>query len=251
MSVTLVCEESFDGIMSAVYRAWELMLEGENVKIYPGNDYSYDLFTEYVECPTDLERAIKVAKSIRLKISLEAYMMVFRASMHYEKDRADAVIEFLKIGYRVGSRVTKMLGQPAIMKIVEYSRKVANEAHLFKGFVRFSELEGGILLSKIEPKCDVLPVLQKHFEERYPLENWIIYDEKRKKAMFHKCNSEAIIVAGQDVEQTMDNIKGIDEYSKLWNVFFNAIGIKERCNPKCQQTNLPRWYRKNMSEFSE
>ena len=34
--ITLVCDDSFDGIMTAVYDGWVLMLKGNKVKIYPG-----------------------------------------------------------------------------------------------------------------------------------------------------------------------------------------------------------------------
>ena len=42
--ITLVCDDSFDGIMTAVYDGWVLMLKGNKVKIYPGDDYAYELF---------------------------------------------------------------------------------------------------------------------------------------------------------------------------------------------------------------
>ena len=38
--ITLVCDDSFDGIMTAVYDGWVLMLKGNKVKIYPGDDYA-------------------------------------------------------------------------------------------------------------------------------------------------------------------------------------------------------------------
>lgn len=46
--------------------------------------------------------------------------------------------------------------------ILSAVRHLNGEAHLFKGFVRFSEL-GGVLGSEIEPKNRVLPLLRKHF----------------------------------------------------------------------------------------
>ena len=69
--------------------------------------------------------------------------------MHYEEDRGDAVFGFLKVGYNVGSKVTKMLGNEYVMRVMELSRKAVNEAHLYKGFIRFDELRGGVLFGKI------------------------------------------------------------------------------------------------------
>ena len=40
-----------------------------------------------------------------------------------------------------------------------------------------------------------------------------------------------------------------DEYRELWKIFFDTIGIDTRQNPKCQRTQLPMWFRENMTEF--
>ena len=176
--------------------------------------------------------------------------MVYRACMHYTAEKADIVLNFLKIGYQQGRRVLKMLGNPDVLALMELDRKVANETHNFKGFLRFTELKGGMLFGKIEPRCDVVPLLEKHFSERFPKENWIIYDEKRKKALVHPAEGECVMIIGQAVRERIAALQKVDEYEDLWKVFFDTIGIEARKNPKCQQTNLPQWYRKNMTEHS-
>jgi len=248
-NITLVCDDSFDGIMTAVYDGWVLMKNGCRVNIHPGKDYAPTFFSEFITIETDMDKAVRVAGSIRIKISIEAYMLVYRACMHYEECKADEVFEFLKIGYKVGGRITKMLSNPHVMKVMELSRKAANEAHLFKGFVRFDELKGGVLYSKIEPKCDVLSLISNHFAERFPEEDFIIYDGRRKKAIVHKHSNDCIMVEGQNMDQLTKDIQRNDEYRDMWKIFFDTIGIDARYNPKCQQNNLPKWYRKNMTEM--
>lgn len=251
MDITLLCEDTFDGMMSAVYDGWVKMNKGHTIHIRPGEVYEYSFLTEYVRVETNLEKVKKVADSIRKKISPDAYMMVYRTCMHYEEDRVDIVVDFLKLGYKVGAKVTKDFGNPVVMKLVEYSRKVGNETHLFKGFVRFKEVQGNILLSRISPKCDVLPMISHHFSNRYPLENWIIYDDTRKKALVHGKGMKCILLSGNDVEEKVKKLNASDTYEDLWKVFFDTIGIKERENSRCQKTNLPKWYREHMTEFTE
>lgn len=247
--ITLVCEETFDGIMTAIYDGWVLMNRGNKVNIHPGENYSPTFFSEFVPIETNLKKSVKVATSIRVKISLEAYTMVYRACMHYDEDRADTVFEFLKIGYTVGARATKMLGNPHVMHLMELGRKASNEAHLYKGFIRFEELKGKVLFAKIEPKCNIIPLVYSHFQNRFPEENWIIYDVIRKEAAVHRFKSDTILVTGRDMEQITQNMQNKDEYEDLWKVFFNTIGIKERYNPKCQQNHMPKWYRKHITEL--
>lgn len=251
MNITLVCEDSFDGIMTAVYDGWVLMNQGHIVHIYPGNSYEPSFFSEFRPIKTDLDKAYKVSESIRRKISVEAHTLVFRASLHFDKSKGDIIFGFLKIAYPTGARVTKMLGNEYVMQLMELSRKVMNEAHLFKGFVRFKELPGKVLYSHIDPKCDVLPAIGYHFQERFPLENWIIYDEKRKKAAVHPAGKKYFFLNGQDLQELLKYEEIEDNYEDLWKVFFDTIGIASRKNDRCQNTHLPKWYRKNMIEFEK
>ena len=43
-NVTLVCDDTFDGIMTAIYDGWVLMNKGCIVSIHPGKGYSATFF---------------------------------------------------------------------------------------------------------------------------------------------------------------------------------------------------------------
>lgn len=51
------------------------------------------------------------------------------------------------------------------MRVMELSRKTSNEAHSFIEFIRFEEIKGNVLYSRIEPKCDVLSQVYASFSE--------------------------------------------------------------------------------------
>ena len=85
---------------------------------------------------------------------------------------------------------------------------------------------------------------------QYPEENWIIYDDIRKKALVHRYKSETIVVSGEELDRVIDQIDIDDDYEELWKVFFDAIAIEERRNEKCQMSHVPKWYRKHMNEFN-
>ena len=44
--------------------------------------------------------------------------------------------------------------------------------------------ENGILFSEITPKAQILTCVADHFEDRFPLENWIIYDKTHKYVLY-------------------------------------------------------------------
>ena len=127
-------------------------------------------------------------------------------------------------------------------------RHLNGEAHLLKGFVRFSEL-GGVLGSEIEPKNRVLPLLRSHFCARYRDERFFIYDRTHKEALFYS-NGKAVI-RPLDFFQMAPPDEVEANYRTLWKTFYDTIAIKERYNPKCRMTQMPKRYWTTMTEFQE
>ena len=127
-------------------------------------------------------------------------------------------------------------------------RHLNGEAHLLKGFVRFSEL-GGVLGSEIEPQNRVLPLLRSHFCARYRDEKFFIYDRTHKEALFYS-NGKAVI-RPLDLFQMAPPDETESTYRTLWKTFYDTIAIKERYNPKCRMTQMPKRYWNTMTEFQE
>ena len=48
MNITLVCEDSFEGIMTAIYEGWVLMNQDNQVDIYPGDFFTPTFFQSIV-----------------------------------------------------------------------------------------------------------------------------------------------------------------------------------------------------------
>ena len=77
------------------------------------------------------------------------------------------------------------LSHPAVRTVFELSRAVGREIHAWKEFLRFRELEGGILYARITPKNFVLPGIAGHFADRFPLEDYVVYDEPHSSVLIH------------------------------------------------------------------
>ena len=76
------CEDSTDGILSAVYDAGLSGYGHKFIRIRPmvkNQIDNYELFTEYVQVETDPEKAAKVAETVKEKISREAYSFMMSA----------------------------------------------------------------------------------------------------------------------------------------------------------------------------
>lgn len=137
-----------------------------------------------------------------------------------------------------------------VMEVFELSRKVNKEADKIRGFIRFSD-NGNYLFAHFEPKCDMIPVIMWHFVDRYPGENFVIYDERRRYAVVHPRLKECFYINESEFKQLEGSVPDkTDNFEQLWRVYFEYTDIKERFNPQCQRNLCPKWYRKNMVEFT-
>ena len=88
-----VCEDSFEGLMTAVYSAWADKLGHKNVRLELEGEYNLQLFAEYVSVKPDKEKTEKVIRKLR-NISEEVFTCVYRAAMSKEKEKADKIYHF-------------------------------------------------------------------------------------------------------------------------------------------------------------
>lgn len=248
-----LCEDSVEGILSGVYTAFMSQKGHENVKLkLKSQEDTMELFCEYEEVLADARKADKVVQAIRKKISEEAYENVYKAALSREKDRADLIYRFLIWGFYTGPGITNQLQLPAVFPIFQMCRYIDYEVQRLMGFVRFSEMAGGLLAGRIGPENDVLVLLAPHFADRMSGENWLLYDEKRDKAVLHPAGRAWFLTElsyGQ--WKRLEKGEGEDEYEKLFKAFRKSISIKERYNPVCQRNHMPLRYRPYMTEFSD
>lgn len=243
------CHDDFESMMTCIYTAWASRLGHSNVRLMTEPVGNLELFCEYRHIEADTEKSSSVIRSIRSKISIKAYMMIYRAAMSCAEDKLDAIYRFVVAGFHYGSSVTDYLREPVVMRIFELNRKVSNEAHYHREFLRFVNMEGNVLVSHLEPKSNVLTLVAPHFADRLPSEHWMIIDDIRSTAVVHPANEDYYLTSLSPKEMDRLSQKTDDPFTDLWKVFFDSIGIKERNNPKCQRSMLPLWYRKHMPEF--
>ena len=143
------------------------------------------------------------------------------------------------------------MGEPYVNRVFQLSRSTGNEAHHLLGFVRFQELENGVLFARIHPKNDVLPFLGEHFSDRLPQENFMIYDENRQLAVLHPKGAGFFITDTEELDMEMLERYSPEEleYQKLWCKFFDSIAVEARKNLKLQNQNLPKRFQQDIVEF--
>lgn len=246
-----VCADDFGAMMSCVYEAWRWENRGFAVELAVEGEDNYQLFCTEHQVAYDEERAEKVIRSVRNKISDRALELVYNCAMSDYPEKLEVIYRFMRLGFAVGYRAVNMFTEESVIRIFGISRQVGNEAHKFIEFVRFTCWDDGILCAVIEPKSNVLTMIADHFADRMPSENWMIVDKRRKLAVLHPADGCWYLrqMTGQEFRTVLDMDRDSEEYALLWKTFFHHVAIEQRKNPRCQSNFLPKWYRENMTEF--
>lgn len=260
--LVLHCENRIDGILTAIYDAFVYKNKmntpyRDSISIQIGDGGNVSLFAKEIEVVTDAAKAQKTAYAIQSKLGFSIYQTVFYALCHFDEERATVVLGYLVRAFAKGSRIREYMADPYVMRVLELSRKAGNECQKMMGFLRFRDM-GGFLFARLEPKCDDLPIMQEHFADRYPNENFVIYDAVRDYALVHPAYKQCFFVSDEAIAEALaeigagegDGVLAVtDEYEQLWRRYFKTMAIEARENERCQNNLLPKWYRKNMLEF--
>lgn len=244
-STLMYCYDgSFDGLLCCVFES------------YDKNELPLDVLPEGAALPlllpvkpivTNKEKARRVLLSIPKKMGRDALDFVRHAFLtcHLQKDLL--ILRFLRLGYRCGPSVMNRLTDEDVHTLFSAVRHLEHEAHLYTGFVRFSEASGA-LTAQIEPKNIVLPLIAPHFCERFPNERFLIHDKTHNMALLHQ-NHSYVIAAVEDLTLP-DPSEDEQKFRALWRLFYDTIEIQGRHNPRCRMTHMPKRYWNCLTELS-
>ena len=206
------CQDRLTDIMTCIYDAWsEALKVGHNqIGLKKEPIFQQTMFDEYIHVDGDPSKAEKVIRSIRRSISETAYMNIYYASLSADENALQAIYDFLRVGFAIGSTVVEQYTNP----------------HL-------------------EPRNDVIMLVGNHFANRMPSEHWMIIDDNRKTACVHVKDGENYLRYLTDDEfsvlQKTESYE--DEYTDMWKTFFHSISIEQRKNYVCQRNLFPIWKR--------
>ncbi len=243
--VVYIYDGSLAGFYSCVYES--VYTHEIPMHIWSESEMQPSLFSTK-QIVTDTEKSHKVELSLSKKISPRAQELIETTFLSCLQEKELAMLRFLLLGYQIGAPVCYLFGHNDVQPILSAVKHLHGEAHLLKGFARFSDY-GGVLAATITPKNFVLPFLQHHFTARYSDEKFLIYDKTHKAALIYE-NRHARIIPLEDI--TFPQVSDAENtYRKLWKQFYDTIAIKARENPRCRMSMMPKRYWENMLEVSD
>lgn len=235
---------SFEGLLCCVFESYaekeipcEILLP----------DISQGVLFPVKVIATDAKKADRVLASISEKIGASALDLVRHTFLTCLPQKELYILKFLCIGYQHGPRVMDMMTHEVVHTLLKAVKHLKNESQRFKGFLRFSVFNNA-LVAEIEPKNYVLPMLSRHFSDRYPEEHFLIFDRTHNMALVYR-PYESKIVAIESLTLPEPDEEEM-AFRQLWRLFYDTIEVEKRNNPKCRMNNMPKRYWKYMTEFA-
>lgn len=244
-TITYIYDGTFEGFLCCVFESYHA--REIPAAIYGPQEQMTALFQSR-QIMTSSEVAERVLKSIPERIGHEALFFLKQAFLTDLIQKECFMLTFLRLGYRYGARVLDMRLDQRLYPLFRAVQRLNRESHLWKGFLRFREASNDVLIAHFRPKCQVLPVIAEHFCSRYPNERFLIMDETHRMVLAYQPYEAKLASLHEPFLPAQAVIE--TETEKLWQLFYETIEIKERRNPRCRMSQMPKWFWENMTEFS-
>ena len=236
------------------------IFEGYNHKrfpdaIYVGGKQPHDMFSETFQVKADSRKAERVWNGIRQKLTAKNKQLLYYAFLSEAEDMEMKIVRFAKRLFEEKLSIETDLGDPDVLEVVQYARKVKKEAMHLMQFVRFQQTKEGLYFCGIDPRYDVLPLVLGHFRSRFADQQWLLYDMKRNYgAFYNKKSVEEVELTSSEINKNTGRVsenvlsEGDAFYQALWKSYFDHISIKERKNLRLQRQHMPRRFWKYLTE---
>lgn len=247
------CEDTLEGVLTAIYQVYEEHRNRDEVRLAL-EDEAW-LFSTEIAVEPDCGRAGKVIRTLKKRFGDKDYEHLCLALATQDMEKAHAVyrtvVAGLDGGYGFGQLFDNLTDE-YIHRTFRLATNAGRESCHLREFVRFAELENGIMYSRIAPQSNLLTFLMPHFADRFPEEDFILHDVGRDWFGVHPAGAQWFLLRdGMLEDETFSEKYSAEEskYQVLFKHFCRSIAIDERRNSKLQTGMLPLRFREYMAEF--
>ena len=242
---------TFDGLLSCVFEVFEKkrlpqQIVKKEVPLF---------FTESYSVVTDEQKANRVMTGLKKKISKSALQMLFTCWLSEENGIELLLFNYIWKSFLAEKSIELNFSDVDVLELSKIYKKVGREAERMRQFIRFQKATDGTFFAAIEPKYNVLPMVSDHFEDRFSDQQWLIYDIKRKYALYYNLQKIEIVhfddpkinfQTGKLHSDLLDD--GEKLFQSGWKQYLHSISIKERKNLRLQQQFMPKRFWRYLTE---
>ena len=247
----LIYDGTFEGLLTAIFEIYERKLT--HVKMEKGEYFASALFENLIQVITNEIRAGRVLNGLQQKVSTNGIQRLYIAHLAEIENDDDTLIGFIRYAFDSNQNIEEDYGNKYVLRISEVVGMMRREKHRMEAFVRFQKLKDETYYAAIQPDFNVLPLLIKHFRNRYADQKWIIYDIKRNYGLYYDLHdTEFISLEFSAVKNPANVVAAFTEdeeiYQNLWKNYFTSVNIPARKNTKLHLRHIPKRYWKHLTE---
>jgi probable DNA metabolism protein len=245
----LIYDGSFEGLLTAIFEIYAHKLT--RVTLQRQGDANAAMFEDVIAVITDNIRATRVLKGLQGKLSPAGIQRLYIAHLANVEHGDNAVAGYIKYAFDEKRNIEDDFGNKYVQRVSEIVSMMRREKHRMEAFVRFKKLKDETYYAAIEPDFDVIPLLIKHFKNRYADQRWLIYDMKRRYGIFYNLHDVEFISLEFSEEMGGDMVLFWEDetiYQHLWKNYFNSANIPSRKNTRLHLRHIPKRYWKHLTE---
>ena len=250
--ITIIYDGTYLGWLTAVFEIYEHKLN--DITFAKEGEPPASLFGFTHQVTTDESKAARVLNGLKKKLTAEGLTQLYKTFFSEVPQFDDKMWRFVQYVIASPHNVEGDFSNSVVWDVKQAAKFVHRESHRMKAFIRFKLTKDQLYYAVIEPDCNVLPLIVKHFKNRYADQRWLVYDIKRKYGIYY--DLETLSNVELQFNNTSSPAKVIaaicDEreefFQDMWRQYFGAVNIKERKNMRLHLQHMPKRYWKHLTE---
>jgi len=251
MVQTVIYNGSFENFFTAVFEIYEYKIAEPDIQ--KETSANTNLFGAHI-VHENKEKAARVIKSLQQKITPLAFRNLYKSFLSELPGIENVMLRYIRYVIQSANSVERNFSNTDVLMIAQTAKKVDREKHHMEAFIRFQKTKDELYYAIVQPDFNVLPLIIKHFKDRYADQQWLVYDVRRKYGLYYDRENvtEVKIDFTERINDALAKQNIYDEqeelYQSLWQVYFNSVNIKARKNLKLHIQHMPKRYWKYLTE---
>lgn len=263
-----VYDGSVEGLLSAIFTA--AAAHDREADIVRDGEVQVRLDQDIIPVPTDYAHARRIQRTLVCAHGSEAFEDVYLAALSDDPDVPLIIQRFVMYALQMQnpcrhcarkatcdrpcqmpqtSSLLSDIGNPLVWQLQKTVRAVINERHRLLQFLRFEHRENDVWFARCNPNASVVPLLMRHFADRFNTERFVIYDEVHSLSGIYDGHTISY------VKSTEINVPPAAaeeaQAQEAWRRYWHSITIAQRYNPELQRQFMPKRFWRNITETQE
>jgi len=247
----IIYDGSYEGWLTAVFEIYEYKLKDI---VFAKKEISNSLlFSNTHSVVTDNEKANRVLNGLQQRLSHQGFNNLYFAFLSELEQIEETLFRFVEYVFASSINIEGDLSRSEVLNVKKAAHLTGKESHRMKAFVRFKLTKDELYYAIVEPDCDVLPLIEQHFKNRYADQRWLIYDSKRKYGIYYDLENVSTVEMQFESNPSSSFLAEINDeneefFQNLWRNYFSSVNIESRKNTKLHIKHMPKRYWKNLTE---